>query len=196
MPGYPSIESVTGGTSKRLVAEQLRLLLASAVVGIVAGLLMAHVRLHLGLAGHKALFWMIPIIAARLAIRCPAGATTGALAAAVASLGFGGYFAGGVAYLPLAGVAGILLDFTVGFAERHRLAALWTIPLVCGAGLLANLVCFVKHFVPPASLKPHLFLGLSGPWGSLVSYAVFGLLAGLIGATVGCAARRRDKSCT
>jgi hypothetical protein len=59
------------------------------------------------------------------------------------------------------------------------------IPLLGAAGLLANLACFAKRAFPPSALKPHLLWGLSGPWASLVSYALFGMLAGLIGAALG-----------
>ncbi|MGB2986848.1 MAG: hypothetical protein WBE26_13330 [Phycisphaerae bacterium] len=194
MLGFLSTENVADRSNRLLAGEQWRMLLATGAVGVLAGLFMAHVRLHLGLPGHKALFWMIPVIAARLAFRSPAGATIGALAASFTTLGIGGHLAGGLAHLPLVGLAGIMLDVTIGLAERRALAVGWMIPLLGCAGLLANLVCFLKRVFPPSSFKLHVFWGYSGPWGSLVSYAFFGLLAGLIGATLGCILLRRKRT--
>jgi ABC-type thiamin/hydroxymethylpyrimidine transport system permease subunit len=159
------------------------MLLANVAFGVLAGLLAAHVRLHLALPGHKALFWMTPVLLARLLSRHPLGAMTGACAAACSSLAFGGSFAGGVVYLPLVVAAGGVLDALVAFAERRRLPALAAIPLVGLGGLVANLFCAANRLLVPVR-KDHLLFGLSGWPATVLSYALFGLLGGLLGAAL------------
>ncbi len=190
MYGSPLIENVADRTNRLFDAEQVRMLLGSAAVGVCAGLLLPHLRLHLGLSGHRALLWMVPVIVARMRLGAPGGATVGALAAACASLATGGQIAGGPGHLALIGVAGVVLDAVIGFAERRALAAPWLIVLLGSAGALANTVCFVKRLASPMSLKPHALWWAAGEWGNLMSYALFGLFAGLIGGILGSRLRR------
>lgn len=191
MFGCPSIGNEVERVNRISAGEQWRRLLACAAVGVLAGVAASHARLHLGLSGHRALLWMVPVIVARLTLRSPIGATAGGLAAACTALGVGGHLAGGPAHLALIGLAGALLDAAIGFAERRSLAACWMIPLLGCAGALANLVCFGKRLVSPTLLKPHLLTVGSGTWGTLASYAFFGLFAGLLGAALGHYLRRR-----
>ena len=109
--------------------------------------------------------------------------------AACASLAVGGHLAGGILFLPLVAVAGVVLDVAVAFADHRQLAAYWLVPLMGLAGMAANLVCCFKRLLVPLR-APHLVLGLSGGWACLVSYAVFGLLAGLTAAALAILARR------
>ena len=51
MRGFPLIGNEVGRWSSLVSRQQWRALLISVSVGILAGLLMAHVRLHLGLPG-------------------------------------------------------------------------------------------------------------------------------------------------
>lgn len=183
MRGFPLIEKNAGRWSRWLSRQRLRQLLAALVVGILAGLLSAHVRLHLGLPGHKALLWMTPVVACRLVYGFGGCAAAGTLAAGATTLAAGGSFAGSTLYLPLVAAAGAVLDAAVAFARRRRLAWLWTIPLTALAGLVANALCFVHRLGSP--WREHLTLwGISGLWATGLSYAIFGLLAGLIGAAV------------
>jgi len=173
------------------VAEHAIAVLTAAAVGAAAGLLAGQLRLHLGLPGHKVLFWLTPVLAARLILSGPAGATAGALAAAVATAAVGGNLAGSAVHLPLVGLAGMILDVTAHVAERRRLAAVWAIPLMGLAGAAANLVCFAKRLLAP-------WWGEAGHtlWGVSVapfSYALFGLLAGLLGATAAWLVLRRAR---
>ena len=183
MRGCLPTESTATRWRRRAGAAQLRMLLTSAAVGALAGLICAHARLHLGLPGHKALLWLAPIVAARLLGRHPVGATAGASAAACASLASGGNLAGGAMFLPLVALAGAVLDAIVAFAERWRLGPWRLIPLLGLGGLAANLLCAVKRLLVPLRAH-HLILGISGPFATVLSYAFFGLLAGLIGAGV------------
>ena len=162
---------------------------------MLAGVAAAHIRLGLGMPGHKAMFWIIPVLLARLAYRHPLGATAGAGAAACTSLALGGHLAGQALFLPLVAAAGAVLDTAVLFAERRKLGIFWLIPVLGVAGTAANGLCLVKRMLAP---RPHMhwLLGLSDPWASVVSYAAFGLLSGLtaailVGIVRAAVARRR-----
>ncbi len=148
-------------------------------------------RLHLGLPGHRALLWMVPIVVARLLTRCPVGGTGGTLAAALTSLALGGRFAGGFIQLPMVVFAGAVLDLAAGLAERRRLSARWAIPLLGAGGAAANLLCFLKRLAAPAGPGMHRALGASHVWTDLGLYAIFGLTAGLVGAAVAYRLKRR-----
>jgi hypothetical protein len=114
--------------------------LVCSLVGVAAGLAAAHIRLHLGLPGHKALLLMTPVVFARLILRSPVGATGGMLAAALSSLAAGGGVIGATLHLPLVAVAGGMFDVAIGLAERKGSRtpkvkgpgpfSLWMIPLV------------------------------------------------------------------
>ena len=196
MPGYPLTESAAGRWHRVAAALGLRMLLANMAVGVLAGLAVAHLRLGLGLPGHKLLLWMTPVVVARLLARHPLGAAAGALSAAGVSLGFGGNFAGNVLLLPLVVVAGALIDGCVAFADRRRLPVLLRVPLVGVAGMTAGLVCAMKRLLVPV-VHTHALFGLADLPARMVSYAVFGLVAGLVGATVAVAIQtlmRRGRS--
>lgn len=189
MHGYLSTGGVRVRSNDGAWREALVRVATCGAVGVVAGLMGGQVRLHLGLAGHKALFWMVPVIVARWGFRSPGGGVAGAMGAGLAALAVGGRFAGSAAYLPMAGLAGGVLDVAIGWAERRRLGPLWTVPLVGAAGLAANLVMLAKRMMSPV-FEWHRLLGLVGGPARLVSYAAFGLLAGLLGAAIASAAFR------
>jgi len=176
-------------------SHSFRMLIASLAVGIIAGLFTAHVRLNLGLPGHKAVFWMTPVLLARLLGQCKAGATAGALAAAFTIFALGGNLAGGLLGLPLIGIVGVFFDAVIGYLEKYKIHILLIIPLLSLAAMSANLIMLAKRGLSPRGASPHFFLGMSGFWFDLLSYAFFGLLAGLIAAAGAyLTARRRAKS--
>ena len=179
MPGFPSIESTRSRTDSPAAAAALEGLLGAVAVGVLAGLAAAHVRLHAGLPGHKALLWMAPVVAARLVFPSVAGATAGAVTAALAALAAGGSLAGGATGLP-----------AVGLAERRRWSAAWTVPLVALAGMAANALMLAKRLTMPL-LESHAAAGAPEVVLRLASYAAFGLAAGLLGAAAGYLVRRR-----
>lgn len=172
-------------------AGSTRMLLLCGVVGVISGLLTAHTRLHLGLPGHKALLWMTPIIFARLLSGARAGATVGGTAAAVTSLGIGANLAGGAWALALVALAGAVIDAVVAFLEKHHLPQVPRVALIGAAAMAANLLCFVKRLANPVGAFPH-HVG-AGWWFRPLSYAVFGLLAGLIAASAAAMVRRRQR---
>ena len=192
MRGSPSIENGRARAVSLPTAEAVAALMATCAVGLLAGLAAGSVRLGLGLAGHKALVWMAPLVAARLVFRSPIGASAGALAAALGTMAAGGHLAGAAMHLPVAVLAGGVLDVAVHVIERRRLGAAWAIPLMGLAGLAANLVMLGKRMLVPP-LQVHYFLWTSGLAARCLSYAAFGLVAGLVGAGVGLVIARRRR---
>ena len=189
MRGSPLTENVADRWSSLTGAVGTRALLLSIVAGAVAGVLAAQIRLHLGLPGHKVLFWMVPILAARLLWRCPVGATMGATTAAGTSFALGGNLAGGFPYVALVVLAGGVLDAVVAFAHARRLSTASTVLLLTAGGMAANLLCLTKRVLTP--VYNHLpILGIPGPLATFMSYALFGALAGLLGATLGLSAAK------
>src|SRR3990172_944678 len=165
-------------------SDQFKKLFVSISVGVMAGLFLSFARPKLGMPGHKAFFWMTPVLIARLLGGCKVGATAGGFFAALTTYSVGANLAGGVAGMPMIVLAGIILDWTVNFIEKNRISG-WGMILLLGiAGVLANLVCLAKRMILPSGLNPHSFLGLSGLWLRPFSYAVFGLLSGIV-ASVG-----------
>jgi uncharacterized membrane protein YozB (DUF420 family) len=162
-------------------------------VGIVAGILVAYARTPMHLPGHKALLWMAPILAARLVTRTFAGASVGALVTALTALSLGGRIAGGIGMMPLVVLAGVVLDAGVELGERRKFAWRKVIILMAFAGLVANLICFLKRLFDPTgsflssgNLQDLLF---AGTW-----HAIFGFIAGLLGAVAGHAILRLGRS--
>lgn len=196
MHGSQSIENAAVRWSRFAQAANLRATLFNLAVGVVAGVIGAHVRLHMGLSGHKIVFWLVPVLAARLMWRSPLGATMGAVGAMGASFVLGGNLAGGIPYMAFLALAGGVIDGAVAFAHTRSLSPVLVIPLLGFAGVAANLLCAIKRLLMPVH-NHSLLLGMPGPLGTIVSYAMFGLLAGLLGAALGLAgaklASRPDK---
>jgi hypothetical protein len=97
---------------------------------------------------------------------------------------------------PLIILAGAVLDMGVQFAERRRFAWWKGVLFLAAAAMAGNLICFVKRLIDPmgaffsaGNIDDLLFAG--------GLHAIFGLVAGLIGALAGYAllkfrASRRD----
>jgi len=178
--GSASIEKNPGRWSSALLEGYLSV----SAVGVLSGIVTAYARTPLHWPGHKAIFWMAPILAARLVTRASAGASVGALATAITTLFLGGRIAGGITLMPLIILAGVVLDLGVQLGERHRSSLGRRILLLVLAGLIANLICFVKRlaepmgaFLSPGNLDDLLVAGSS--------HAIFGCISGLLGATAG-----------
>jgi hypothetical protein len=163
--------------------SQLRMWVACLAVGVITGLLVAGIRLNLGLPGHKALLWMPPIIIARLLSHCSGGATTAGAALVGTTFGVGGHLAGGSSGAPLILIACAFLDLVIHLLERRRISAWLHVPAVGVAAMFANLICLGKRLFLPEGFGAHLLLNVSGFWARFCSYAFFGLAAGLIAAT-------------
>jgi hypothetical protein len=179
-PGYLSIEK-KHALWNRAVSDGY---LSVAAVGILSGIAVAYARTPIHLPGHKALWWIAPILSCRLITRTRAGASAGALAAALTAFSLGGRIGGGIAELPLVVLAGILLDLSVHAVERRNFSFWQRLLLLALAGVAANLLCFIKRLFDP--------IGATFSTGNLDdlltaagSYSIFGFLSGLIGAGVG-----------
>jgi hypothetical protein len=155
--------------------------LAVIAVGILAGIAVAYARTPLHLPGHKALFWIAPVLAARLVTRARAGASAGALATALTTLFLGGRIAGGFEMAPLIVLAGLLLDLAVQYTERRTFAGWKWLLVLASAGLAGNLICFIKRLLDPVGA----FFSTGNIDDLLLAaalHATFGFIAGLIGA--------------
>ncbi len=194
MRGFPWIERTALLRGSLAKGSEVRTLAVCVAVGVITGLLVAAVRLNLGLPGHKALLWMPPIIVARLLGRCSGGATAAGAALVGTTFGAGGNLAGGFSGAPLILVACVFLDLVIHLLESREIAAWLQVPAVGAAGMFANLICLAKRLAVPSGFGAHLLLNATGFWWRLCSYAFFGLAAGLTGATVAHGLRRPAKS--
>jgi hypothetical protein len=174
--GFPSIKRKAVPWSK----TQLDGYLSVAAVGVLAGIVVAYARMPLHLPGHKALWWIPPVLAARLLTGRRAGATVGALATISTTLSLGGRLAGGVVAMPLVILAGAILDVAVA-AVQKRPVERWRLLLVlCSAATAGNLVCFIKRLGEP--IGPFFSTNnIEDLMRAAISYAVFGFLAGALG---------------
>ncbi len=189
MRGYQSTENVVVRSSSSASvanAAGVKGLLACIGVGVAAGLCVTFVSrlgLHVGLTGHKVLFWMPLLIMARLATRHPIGATAGSAATGVTCLAFGTNLAGPALFMPLIVLAGSVLDAAAGLSERKHLPVWLIVPLFGAAGMIGATLCAVKRLLSP-SVKWHILFGIPDPVASMICWAFFGLLAGLVGAAL------------
>ncbi len=191
MRGYLSIKKRILPADIVLGPDGVRGLVISLSAGLIAGCLAASLKFHLGLPGHKALLWMTPVIAARLAGRCRIGTTAGALTAAFVSIGLGGNLAGDAAGLPLIGAAGALIDACIIQLEKRKTSVFATIMAVAFSAMLANLICCAKRLLVPVGFAPQDVVSGMAFLLRPISYGFFGFLAGLIAAASVYMIRRR-----
>ena len=184
MPGSPWTAENRTMIGDRAVTDRFTALLMAFVVGAAAGLLSACVRLHLGLPGHKAVLLLAPVIAARFTLRLPAASTAGMAAASLASCAASGSLVGAAPQLLFFVLAGAVIDLAASFANRRRLATVWLIPLAALAGLAANMILLLARLIAPL-FRYHALPGLSALGTRVFSYALFGLIAGAVGAAAG-----------
>jgi hypothetical protein len=156
------------------------------LVGAAAGAAAAMIRLHLGLPGHKAMFWMPPLLAARLALGRGGEAIAGALAAGEAALLAGGNLGGGMPLLPLLIAVGVVLEAACALLQRWRPAPPAAIALAGLACAGANLLCSVRRIGDTLFAQA----SLAAFTRTAASYAFFGVLAGVAGGTVAMAIAR------
>jgi hypothetical protein len=159
-----------------------RLLLAI-VIGGLAGLAFGVTKNPLSLPGHKAVLWIVPVLTVRWVYGCWGSGIVGAMAAAVVAMTFGEAIAGPRMFLPLVLLAGAALEATVAIARGWRLRWWAALPLAALGGLVANVLCFVHRLVGPWHAR-HSVLNIPGPGGFLLSFAMFGLMSGLIAAAL------------
>jgi len=157
---------------------------AVAAVGVLAGIAVTYARTPIHLPGHKALWWMVPVLATRLATRTSGGAMAGALATALTTLCLGGRLAGGVALMPLLIAGGFVLDVAARISQQRHLSPLHRALLFALAGAIANSICFGKRVADPVGAFSST-MNVKDLLTAAGSHALFGLIAGLLGAGVG-----------
>lgn len=153
--------------------------LTIAAVGALAGVMVAYARIPLHLPGHKALFWIPPILTARLLTRLRFGALVGALATVVTTFSLGGRLSGGGAGMSLVILAGIVLDAAASLARPLRPTGWRLFILFASAGALANLVCAAWRLFEPYGQFRSTGNIEELRWVAL-SHATFGLAAGAL----------------
>lgn len=193
MRGYLSTKRRILPADIVLGPDGVRGLIISLSAGVIAGCLTASLKFHLGLPGHKALLWMTPVIAARLAGGCRIGTTAGALTAAFVTLGLGANLAGSALGLPLIAVAGALIDAFIIRLEKHKASTLATIVGVAFIAMSANLICCAKRLLLPTGVAPQDVFSAVDFLLRPVWYGFFGFLAGFIAATGVQIIRRRNR---
>jgi len=159
-------------------SNQIKMALACASVGVMAGVFISSFKLNLGLSGHKAFFWMTPVILARLMSKSKVGTTVGGFAAAITTYSLGSNLAGGFLGIGFIAVAGAFLDTVINLFENRRWPMLLALAVISLAGLFANIICLSKRMLLPQGISPHYFFGNSGVFFKLLSYALFGFAAG------------------
>jgi hypothetical protein len=172
--------------------SQIRMLLACLSVGIIAGLGVTHVHLHLGIPGHKAWFWIPPIMAARFITRCRIGATAGALSMLCTTWGLGGHLAGGLIGMPFIAFVAMVWDAIIVHLEKPPIRWFVVLPSMVGLAVMGNAFAFGKRLLVPSGMQAIHLWGFSGPWFSFVSYLICGLIAGIGTAVIVYLAFRRS----
>lgn len=180
MPGSPSIEKNPVRWNSSLSGSYESM----AAIGVLAGIAVALTRMPIHLPGHKILLWVIPVLAARIVTRSHFGASIGALTTAITALCLGGRPGGGIALLPLIIPAGAVLDAAAQFVHRRYFAVWQRIPILGSAGLIANMICFLKRLFDPAG-QLHSAANVNDLLIAASSHAFCGFLAGILGATAG-----------
>ncbi len=179
MPGSLSIEKEAGLWSK----SNLDSCLLMVCVGALSGIAVACLRTPLHLPGHKALFWMVPVITARLSTRARSGASIGALATVVCTVGLGGRLAGGPTMMPLVVAAGVVIDVAVVYLENHNARFFRRLWIMAVAAAIGNLICFAKRTFEP--MGGYFSSGNVTDMLTVAAYhAFFGLLSGMSGSVL------------
>jgi hypothetical protein len=160
------------------------MLLACLSVGAMAGLVVTHVHLNLGIPGHKAWFWIPPIMATRFITRCKIGSTTGTVSMLCTTWGLGGHLAGGLVGMPFIAAAAMVWDVTITHMEKRPYRWWLILPGIIGLAMMGNVVAFGKRLLVPSGVHAIHIWGFTGPWFSLASYLVCGLMAGVATAVI------------
>ena len=160
--------------------ENLKKLAASLAVGVIAGVVVSFVRLNLGLPGHKALFWMIPVLTMRMLGKSKIGTSAGAAAVILTTYSTGGHLGGGALGFPLILLGAVILDVVISTLEQRQMPFWFHTLIVSFTTILCNLFCMVKKLFVPDGLGFHLLLNNSGFWFRFFSYVFWGFISGAI----------------
>ena len=155
-------------------------------LGIAGALLHSVLKLRLGIPGHAALLWLVPILLGRGLAPMAAAGTLATTSLASGLLAFGGLGR----HWPLAAsfgtfwLVGPVLDLCVFSFERGathpRLTGRWAWLLLPMAGVVGNLAHLALKVAFGAMWAHPGALGLPGWLFESASHAVFGLAAGIV----------------
>ena len=170
------------GNAKALLTRITHPTAVAAVVAVIVSVSVAGIILQQlvhtpwGLPGHRVLFWLTPLIAARWAIDRPGTALGIATASSAGVLLFDPTM--GLYVVPYL-IAGFLVDLTasVPFIHRHPWIMIPLAPLM----VLVNLINPFVHNLATASLTTVI----SGMWFYLQGHLLWGLAAGVVGISAG-----------
>jgi hypothetical protein len=156
-------------------------------LGLAGALLHSVIKLHLGIPGHAAILWLVPILLGRsLAPMAMAGtvATAGLGAGLLAFGGLGGHWPAATTFATF-WLVGPVLDLCAFSLEpdggaRPRLTGRWAWVLLPLGGLVGNFAHLALKVALGAMWAHPGALGLPGWLFELSTYTVFGLAAGAI----------------
>jgi hypothetical protein len=180
MHGSQRIEKKNVLWSRVLKSDPVKQYLASFAVGVFAGIIVSAFRLNLGMPGHKALFWMVPVLTMRMIGKTKGGVSVGAAAVLLTTYGTAGHLGGGPFGMPLILLGAVILDSVIGFLERKRFSFAFYTATVSLAAMICNLLCMVKKLFVSDGFGVHLLLNNSSFWFRFASYAFWGLISGVI----------------
>jgi hypothetical protein len=170
---------LTGRKSAPWSKADIETYLLIGAIGILCGVAVTCARTPLHLPGHKALFWMTPLLIVRLISKARFAVTAGTIAVVLTTAALGGRIAGGVMMMPLVIVAGAVLDLAAAAVERHNAGFLVGLCIIGSAAAGANLICFIKRSFEP--LGSYFSSGNLTDMASVAAWhAMFGLTAGLL----------------
>jgi hypothetical protein len=172
MNGSPSIGAARGRWNNPAIARELILL----AVGLAGGVAVSCARQPFHLPGHKVIWWLPPLIAARLRWGRRYGITIGAAGTLLATALLGGRMPGGDLLMPVALAASLLVDLCIDWLRAQRTPFAASVMLISLAGALGNLLCLMSRFPGGGGLDVAQMAA---------SFAIFGMAAGAIGALAG-----------
>jgi hypothetical protein len=184
MNGSPSIAVGAGHWNNAGRQARLERSLIIISLGVIAGVMVSLIRQPVHLPGHKVLWWMPLILAARLRTGMRGGTTVGTISTICTTALLGGRMPGGDVYFPIAIVSAVLLDWCIERLGRTGVRFIGCLLCLSIVGLVGNLLCMVSRI---DALQGHVaFSGtMNTSFGVFVSFAAFGMAAGAIGCLLG-----------
>jgi len=151
------------------------------ILGVAAGITHSYLKLRLGIPGHKALVWLIPILATRCLSTLPLATSLSTTTMAFTVCACGGFSLRWPTVLTFGTfwLVGPVIDLMARFtrAGASRLRELLGLILTGMAANLAHLGLKLGFGV----MRPHApKFGLPSGIFELVTYTVFGLAAGIV----------------
>jgi hypothetical protein len=177
-------------------ASLAALLIVPVLLGLLAAVLQSFVKLRLGIPGHAAILWLVPVLAARFLSPLTLATSVATTTTALSMYGFSGFSIRWPVVLTFGTfwLVGPVLDLMAQFARNRtgwqpgravsRVRALLALAAAGVACNLAHLGLKLGFGV----MRPHVpKFGLPSYVYELVTYVVFGLAAGVLTFLIVCA---------